>query len=321
MDGEYYSEIPFLDFSGAVALDSSDSTSEAWKQELRGKVREACENHGCFLVEYNNNTKQVQWHWAFRPLLMLPFSSIHESFGIEDPHRLDMARSFTNLMWPANGNPSFCEVLNSMSSKMLELSLMIMKMVLESLEMECCYGFLEDNKSSSSTFRLIKYKVAPTPSNIEHPATSNIGLIPHTDKNFLTILCQNEVQGLEVLSRESGNWVQLMIPPRILRHPYRPSVSSRSKHSVWDRQTDRQLAWSNGKLHAAKHRVMMRGDKERFSCGLFLSPKEDATIEVPQTLVDKDHPLLYRPFTYSDFLNFYSSNIFSDDALHLFAAI
>ena len=133
LDGEYYSEIPCLDFSGEVALDSSDSTSEAWKQELRGKVREACENHGCFLVEYNNNTSKIPLKlvqdmlMAMKPLFDLPqhtknkysgtgrfdrylcspFSSIHESFGIEDPHRLDMARSFTNLMWPANGNPSF----------------------------------------------------------------------------------------------------------------------------------------------------------------------------------------------------------------------
>ncbi|XP_057513217.1 probable 2-oxoglutarate-dependent dioxygenase AOP1 [Actinidia eriantha] len=149
-------------------------------------------------------------------------------------------------------------------------------------------------------------RVAAVPSNIEHPAPpSNIGLIPHTDKNFLTILCQNEVQGLEVLSRESGNWVRLMIPQGFFVILVGDSLK----------------AWSNGKLHAAKHRVTMKGDKERFSFGLFLSPKEDATIEVPQTLVDKDHPLLYRPFTYSDFLNFYSSNIFSDDALHLFAAI
>ncbi|GFZ01755.1 hypothetical protein Acr_15g0003640 [Actinidia rufa] len=216
-----------------------------------------------------------------------------------------------------------------MSSKMLELSLMIMKMVLESLEMECCYGFLEDNKSSSSTFRLIKYKVAPTPSNIEHPATSNIGLIPHTDKNFLTILCQNEVQGLEVLSRESGNWVQLMIPQGffvILVGDSLKGLNGDDRSLLGLKvqlhcfvQTDRLEQWKTSCSKAQGDDE--RGQREVLMRAVSISPKEDATIEVPQTLVDKDHPLLYRPFTYSDFLNFYSSNIFSDDALHLFAAI
>lgn len=43
-------------------------------------------------------------------------------------------------------------------------------------------------------------------------------------------------------------------------------------------------------------------------------------IEVPQELIDKDHPLLYRPFKYQDYLTYFVSNI-TDDALELFAGL
>lgn len=63
-------------------------------------------------------------------------------------------------------------------------------------------------------------------------------------------------------------------------------------------------AWSNGRLHPARHRVVMSGDKERFSCGLFSVPKDIMTIEVPPELVDEDHPLIFRPFKYPDYVSF-----------------
>ena len=46
----------------------------------------------------------------------------------------------------------------------------------------------------------------------------------------------------------------------------------------------------------------MTGDKERYSCGFFSIPKDGVTIEVPQDLVDEEHPCLYKPFVYSEYL-------------------
>lgn len=98
------------------------------------------------------------------------------------------------------------ETINSMSSKLLEMNLMVLRMILESFGIvEKYYGSLVQN--TSSTVRLMKYKVPP-PSN---DGAAAIGLVPHTDKNLLTILFQNDVQGLDVLTKQ-GNWVQLHIP-------------------------------------------------------------------------------------------------------------
>ncbi|OVA05588.1 Oxoglutarate/iron-dependent dioxygenase [Macleaya cordata] len=68
-------------------------------------------------------------------------------------------------------------------------------------------------------------------------------------------------------------------------------------------------AWSNGRVSAVKHRVMMKGQKERYSYAVFSIPKEGVLIEVPKELVDKDHPLLYRPFDYLEFLRFSDVNL------------
>jgi len=59
-----------------------------------------------------------------------------------------------------------------------------------------------EKMKSSSNSRLIKYKIP------ENNNDSNTGLVSHTDKNALTIICQNEVQGLQVLSK-TDNWIEL----------------------------------------------------------------------------------------------------------------
>ncbi|EXC32579.1 Flavonol synthase/flavanone 3-hydroxylase [Morus notabilis] len=183
-----------------------------------------------------------------------------------------------------------------MGKKMLELCFIILRMMLESLGMEKHYD--SHVESTSSVLRLMKYRVGPANGD-----SAQLGLVAHTDKSALTILCQNEVQGLELLTKQ-GTWLQLKIP----------------EASFVVFVGDALKAWSNGRLHAATHRVIMKGDKERYSCGLFLVPKEEATIEVPQELIDKEHPLLYRPFKFSDYFSYFVSNT-SDDALEIYAGL
>lgn len=81
-------------------------------------------------------------------------------------------------------------------------------------------------------------------------------------------------------------------------------------------------AWSNGRLYAAKHRVMMTGQKERYSFALFASPNEGVVVETPKELVDEEHPLLYNPFNFMDFLyHFYNNDINNENALEAYAGV
>ncbi|KAE8720716.1 gibberellin 20 oxidase 1-B-like isoform 2 [Hibiscus syriacus] len=137
------------------------------------------------------------------------------------------------------------------------------------------------------------------------PATEdqNLGLVPHTDNNALTVLCQNEVQGLEIVTKER-RWEEVVVP----------------KDALVVIVGDALKAWSNGRLVAVKHRVVMKGDKEGYSFGLFTLPKEGAMIEAARELVDSEHPLLYRPFKFADYFSYFVSTL-SDDALDIYAGV
>ncbi|RDX61782.1 putative 2-oxoglutarate-dependent dioxygenase AOP1.2, partial [Mucuna pruriens] len=319
--------IPCLDFSkGGVALEEG---SEEWK-EMSMKVREACENHGCFLLmcdeiiskgvceEMLDNMKALfdlpeetkQQHISPKSYRSYNGKNsvipLCESFGIDDVPLSATAQAFTSLMWP-QGNLTFwylilssCyifffEILKSMSLKMLELSFLVLKMAVEG------YGLPEhyiENLKSSSYSRLIKYKVP------EGNKESETALPPHTDYNTLTILCSNEVQGLQVLSK-TGKWIELEIP----QNGFVVIIGDILK------------AWSNGRIHAVIHRVVMRGEKERYSFGLFAMPKEDMDIEVPSELVnDKIHPLRYRSFNFGEYISYFVSNP-NENALQEFAGL
>jgi hypothetical protein len=89
---------------------------------------------------------------------------------------------------------------------MLEFDSIILKMILDGYGLPKQYiSNIEDLKNRSN-LRLHKYKV---PSEVNKDC--EIGLTPHTDKNTLTILCQNDVQGFEILTK-TNKWIQVDIP-------------------------------------------------------------------------------------------------------------
>ncbi|CAN0881913.1 Probable 2-oxoglutarate-dependent dioxygenase AOP1 [Linum grandiflorum] len=62
-------------------------------------------------------------------------------------------------------------------------------------------------------------------------------------------------------------------------------------------------AWTNGRLQCPYHRVMLRGDEARLSAALFSIPKQGFLVKAPQELVDEQHPLLFKPYDYIDYLH------------------
>lgn len=66
-------------------------------------------------------------------------------------------------------------------------------------------------------------------------------------------------------------------------------------------------AWTNGGVYCPNHRVMMSGDEARYSVALFSYPKPGYVVKSPEEIVDEEHPLLFKPFKYLDFLHFHRS--------------
>lgn len=162
----------------------------------------------------------------------LPHAPLHESMGIPEATTLDAVQSFTNLMWPS-GNKDFWYVtyaneyvtLNSIyicifmrvcasscSENILcyarlvsELEQLVDRMVFESYGAEKHY----DSHVGSTTYllRFIKYSVPEVDAE-----SNNVGTNVHTDKSFLSILHQNQVNGLQIQLR-NGEWLDVDVPP------------------------------------------------------------------------------------------------------------
>ncbi|CAI0396495.1 unnamed protein product, partial [Linum tenue] len=133
----------------------------------------------------------------------------------------------------------------------------------------------------NSSFRFMKYDSPNTPD-------AKLGLSPHTDNNTVTILHQNQVEGLEVQTKD-GRWINIQPSPTsfivIIGEALR--------------------AWLNGRLYSPRHRVMMYGNETRYSLGLFSTPKSGYVIQTPKEMVDEKHPLLFKPYDHEEFMSFY----------------
>ncbi|KAJ0744232.1 putative oxoglutarate/iron-dependent dioxygenase, non-heme dioxygenase domain-containing protein [Helianthus annuus] len=197
---------------------------------------------------------------------------IFESLGIEEPE------SFANLMWP-EGNIEFSNTIKVYAEKLKELDEVVRTMVLESLNLE---KYMDEHMElTSNLVRVMKYR---TPEKDE----SNMGLLSHADKNILTILQSNEVEGLEVQNKE-GEWFKVKF----------------SANSCVVMVGEAFKVWTNRRLHAATHRVVMNGDKDRYSIGFFSVPKSNKIIKAPDEMVDEEHPLFFKPFDYGEFFKFF----------------
>nr|XP_004295857.2 PREDICTED: 2-oxoglutarate-dependent dioxygenase AOP3-like [Fragaria vesca subsp. vesca] len=186
------------------------------------KVREACENYGCFEIVYDKIPPQLRAEFfsASRKLFSLPLETkkkntypnpysgylglsavapLYESFGFEEASDYESLRSFTEEIWSRD---ELCTVL-SMMKQLDELKDMIHLIILDS------YGLKESSNSIMVTKRLLKLMKYTAPPSGEYTMAAPA----HTDKNFGTILCDDQVSCLEVQTKD-GQWVKLPIPPR-----------------------------------------------------------------------------------------------------------
>ncbi|XP_023525673.1 2-oxoglutarate-dependent dioxygenase AOP3-like [Cucurbita pepo subsp. pepo] len=294
-------EVPVISFS----IENLRPKSTKWV-ETCSHVRAALEEYGCFLAEYENDVEQeVELDDAIfnglEKLFDLPLETkmknvsdkpyhgfldhrapfvlpLHESFGIENAASFEGVESFVKLMWPS-GNHHFCEDLFAYTKMVSEMEKLVKRMVFESYGVEKYY----DSHIASTTYLLrgMKYR-------IPEMGEQNIGAEAHTDKSFFTILHQNGVNGLEIKAKKDDHWIGLQFNP----------------NSFLVMAGDACLAWSNGRIHSATHRVIIEGSKERYSTALFSYHK--GVIEIPNELVDEQFPLKFNPFNHYGLLGYFS---------------
>ncbi|KAK7349161.1 hypothetical protein VNO77_06306 [Canavalia gladiata] len=299
MGSETTLKLPLIDFTN---LNLEEANNPNW-ETVKYQVHKALVEYGCFEATFDSvpldlrkaifaalkelfdlplqtkilNVSNKPYHGYVGQYPMVP---LFESIGIDDANVYEKVESMTNIMWP-DGNPSFSKTIQSFSEQLSELDQIIRKMILESLGVE---KYLEEHINSTNyLLRVMKYKGPET-------SDTKLGLSTHTDKNIVTILYQNQVEGLEVLTKD-GKWIN-----------HKPSPNT-----FIVMIGDSLHAWSNGRLHSPFHRVMMSGNEARYSAGLFSVPKGGCIIKAPEELVDEEHPLLFKAFDHVEFLKYYYS--------------
>lgn len=89
----------------------------------------------------------------------------------------------------------------SFAEKVSELDFMTRRMIMESFGLDESY-INEHLNSTKCLVRLMKYQ------GVEE-TEEELGMEAHTDRNMLTILCQNDVKdGIEVKTKDDKHWIK-----------------------------------------------------------------------------------------------------------------
>jgi isopenicillin N synthase-like dioxygenase len=116
---------------------------------------------------------------------------------------------------------------------------------------------------------------------------------PHIDGDFITILAQSEVPGLELRTPDK-QWIQA---------PALPGTLLVNAGEIL-------RLWSNGRFRATLHRVLNQSGRDRYAIPFFYSPSPDTVIECVATCCDADHPPQYRPVTVREYTEWFSHKVF-----------
>ncbi|VVA97742.1 unnamed protein product [Arabis nemorensis] len=294
--------LPVIDFS---SRDLKPKTPE-W-DSVRTRVRKALEEYGCFEALFDGastelrkaifkaaeelydlpletklstkvSTKSGQIYKGYGTIPTMPLYEVMGFYGVDNPEVVD---DLTYKLWP-QGNITFSKNVQSFAEKLIELNVKVRTMILESFGLE---KYVKDHlNSATNQFQLIKYK------GLSDNTEEKLGFDPHIDRQFLTILSQNDVvDGLEIKTKDGEEWIK----------------SKPSQDSSFLVMAGASLhVLLNGGVFPPLHRVVMTGKKDRYVAGLFLRPKEGLIINAPEEIVDDEHPRLYKPFDYEDYVKF-----------------
>ncbi|KAK9268879.1 hypothetical protein L1049_000644 [Liquidambar formosana] len=132
-------------------------------------------------------------------------------------------------------------------------------------------GFFQENCSPSTSYlRMNRYPPCPISSEV-------FGMMPHTDSDFLTILYQDQVGGLQLV--KDDRWFSVKPNPDALIINI----------------GDLFQAWSNGVYKSVEHQVVASEEGERFSVAYFYCPSYNTVIQ------SYSKPAVYRTFSFKEY--------------------
>ncbi|CAM0907928.1 unnamed protein product [Alopecurus aequalis] len=199
--------------------------------------------------------------------------------------------------WPSNP-PAFRQEVGNYSTEARALTLRLLEAISESLGLERGHMVKAMGRhAQAQQMALNYYPPCPQPE-------LTYGLPPHRDCNAITLLLQDGVSGLQF--QRGGHWVAIDPVPNVLL----VNIG------------DQLQVLSNDRYKSVSHRAIVNSESERISVPTIYCPSPDTVVAPADALVDDDHPLAYRPFTYEEYnQEYWKTGLDSTSCLHKFRHI
>jgi isopenicillin N synthase-like dioxygenase len=290
---EATSAIPVIDLANSF-LDSLEA-----KKKVAREIKHACRDTGFFYVSNHgvpqptiNAMLDVSKKFFAKPaeekMPLLgtggygydpPQLQVLDSSALPDlkegfmmgPAESELAQS---VRWPAD-MLEFQTQFKAYETEVTKLGRHLMRCIALSLELPETY-FDDGYDRPGCSVRLLHY--APRPSSA---LPNQIGAGAHTDWGAITVLYQDDVGGLEVMSAE-GDWIKATPIPGT----YVINLG------------DMIRRWTNDTYRSTLHRVVANTtDKHRYSIATFFNPRDDYRVACVSTCMTDGEPPIYPPRT------------------------
>jgi len=249
--------------------------------------------------------KLNQWHRGYEPLASSKLTSSSRFAPATHPNQLESF--FLRHEVPSDGldysgkelagpnqwpdDPAFRVEVRAYERAVRELGIALLPAVSMAVGEHPDF-FLPYFDPPSTALRLIHYPAAAT----DRPREL-LGIQPHTDYGFLTILAQDEVGGLEV-RRVDGTWIEAAHVPG----------------SFVVNIGDALARWTNDVFNSTPHRVVAKpGGRDRYSIAMFFDPNVDTEIRCLSGFT-RNGPPKYPPIRYGEYFRMRLDSNFPDRA-------
>ncbi|KAL5562514.1 hypothetical protein UlMin_032261 [Ulmus minor] len=192
-----------------------------------------------------------------------------------DPQDHQVSKLFN--CWPQYP-PELRETCEEYGREVRKLALKLMELIALSLGLPSnkFHGYFKDQ---TTIMRLNHYPPCPSP----HLA---LGVGRHKDSGALTVLAQDEVEGLEVKRKTDGEWIPVKPTP----NAYIINIG------------DIIQVWSNDRYESVEHRVTVNSERERFSIPFFFNPAHNTMVKPLEELIDEQNPPKFKAYSWGKFL-------------------
>ncbi|KAK5298034.1 hypothetical protein LTR99_007723 [Exophiala xenobiotica] len=152
----------------------------------------------------------------------------------------------------------------------------VLVVIAQTLDLDASY-FKDFTTDAVATLRFLHYP--PQPADSDEKISRGIGA--HTDFGSVTLLMQDEVDGLQVYEKSTDEWLDV--------------VPTKGAYVV--NLGDMFMRWSNDRYVSNTHRVINRSGKERYSIPFFYSGNPDYVVDcLPNCRKEGEQPK-YPPIT------------------------